>query len=632
MTRVLVALLLVLCGLRQAEAAITPVTHIAAQAINGAVTTTREINTTGATLLVMSLSVLGSGSSRTVSDNKGNTWVQITQQVNGNNNVTLYYVQNPTVGTGHTFSGAGTWPTIIVQAFAGTDTTAAVDQFNHATNGAALTVQPGSITPTANGEVLVTAAVCGNAQIEGNDAITDSFVITDVFYYVSSVAVDVVMAYRVQPTAAAINPTWTLSSGTNCANTSAVIASFKEAASPPPPPPTPPASVIFLSGFEMGYPPINNTDGDTAFVFGGAVFSSAGSGTGKHGGAWYMDESNVGLATETTMFTGGSYATPTIACRYYVQIMQQTTTVQVVDNAFQLFASSAFKQMELGLDANRKMYLHNLGGFPFVQGNEVLAPFGTWNRIDVIYDMASGGVGQVYVNGVLDINSTHTGTTGNVVTMRVHGIQGGTPTGNLRYDDFLCTTGLVQPPDGRVIVRQGVAGTPLHNSWTTVNCSGGIDTCWSNTPMTTVSNAHSTSTTSALEQTMKVWPFSTVQSGHGTETLQGSTTVNAVQIAMVARTSNAASGGNGISIRRYVGGVLVGDYPVTLTTADAFIKSPIFTETVPNLDLYEIGVLKPATGVALDQTVEDMWVLVDCAGPGCIPLSATPVRHKVTQD
>jgi hypothetical protein len=637
----LLVLLVLLLGNRQAEATITLLarTSIQSNSSSPVTTVTRPLNTTGATLLVLSLSVSTAAAPRNVSDSFGNTWVQIVQKTQGNVNITLYYVKNPTVGAGHTFTSTGTpfnAASFVVHAFAGTDTTANVDQFNSA-SAAALAggvIQPGSVTPTANNELVLTAAACGASKAQNNDAITGGFIQTDALPFVSSHATDLSTAYLIQTTAAATNPTWTLSAVANPCAPAAVIATFKADPANPTPPTPPPPNVMFISGFEMGYPPINtgagaDSDGDTSTVQGGATFSSV-AGTAL-GGAWAMNEANVGAGTETSMFQSHRYSTPTLSCRFYLKIAAENTTFQSVPNVYQLTATGFVKQLEIGLDSNRRFLTTALGGFGVVNGTTQLNS-DQWYRLDVIYNAVDGGVAQLYLDGVLELNTTHTGTKSNLIVMRVHGIQGGTPVGNLRFDDFLCTDGLERPPDGRSIVRQGIIGTPIDNAWTLTSCSGAIETCWSHTPYNqNAAAATSGSITTSSAQTMKIAPFSAVQTGHGTEVLiNGSTTVNAVQIAFVGKTSSVSNSGNNISIRRYVNGTLIADYPITLlSTGDTFQKSPIFTDTIPNLDLYEVGVVKPVTGAALSQTVRAVWVLVDCNGPGCVPLS---LRRQVYQE
>jgi hypothetical protein len=83
-----------------------------------------------------------------------------------------------------------------------------VDQSAFSTvNTPTLAAQPGSITPTANNELLVTARnIYGSA---GTLTVDSGFTIQDFTDGVNNVNVGLGVATLVQPTAAAINPTWT---------------------------------------------------------------------------------------------------------------------------------------------------------------------------------------------------------------------------------------------------------------------------------------------------------------------------------------------------------------------------------------------------------------------------------------
>src|SRR4051794_19191066 len=82
---------------------------------------TSAINTTGANLIVVSVSTQDSYA--TVSDSKGNNYTLLLSQVSndGANRLLFYYCLNPTVGSGHTFSNNASYGVhdIVVQAFSG---------------------------------------------------------------------------------------------------------------------------------------------------------------------------------------------------------------------------------------------------------------------------------------------------------------------------------------------------------------------------------------------------------------------------------------------------------------------------------------------------------------------------------
>lgn len=209
--------------------AVALVSHTSVASSGGANVTTAGINTAGATLLVAVIGFLSAGG-RTMSltDSNSNTWSQLTQNDGTLANQT-YYAVNPTVGAGHTFTGTngGTtaYGSLCVAAFSGVVTTTPFDQSNGAQNASSTTQQPGSITPSANNELVVTT-------LENNTplntlTINGSYSITDQVTAVGGNTVGSGLAYWVQTTATATNPTWTQSVA-SAANL--VIMSFKATA------------------------------------------------------------------------------------------------------------------------------------------------------------------------------------------------------------------------------------------------------------------------------------------------------------------------------------------------------------------------------------------------------------------
>lgn len=209
----------------------------AAPGANGG--TTSAIDTSGATGIYVHISEYLGASGFSLSDSKGNTWTPRTQYSSGSVSRTrIYYCENPTVGSGHTFtySGSGGYPTICVEAHSGTKTSSSYDQENGATNTATNSLQPGSITPTENNELIISGAA---QYIEAAISNVDSgFTVSDGIGAVSGTNVGGTMAYLYQGAAAAINPTWTFGTTVDAA---VVQASFK----------TPPASTN-TSLFFMG--------------------------------------------------------------------------------------------------------------------------------------------------------------------------------------------------------------------------------------------------------------------------------------------------------------------------------------------------------------------------------------------
>jgi hypothetical protein len=184
--------------------------------------TSDAVDTTGATLIVVATSHFSP--TPTLSDSKGNTWTALTTYGPGSYEVKMYYCVSPTVGSGHTFTlaGANTYPTFTVLGFSGGSLSSPFDQQNGATGSSFDTVQPGSITPTQDNELVVTAL---SGALSGTPASIDSGFSTPVQIANGSGAIFNAIAYKIQTTAAAVNPTWSVSA--TASTGAAAIASFK---------------------------------------------------------------------------------------------------------------------------------------------------------------------------------------------------------------------------------------------------------------------------------------------------------------------------------------------------------------------------------------------------------------------
>lgn len=183
--------------------------------------TTDAIDTTGANLLIIAISYDSTGTP-TVSDSKGNSYTLIrTEEEGAYHKLSMYYSLNGTVGASHTFtvSGANTFSSIAAQAYS---QIVSLDQQNGATaDGASL--QTGSVTPTENNELLVTAVGGGYAGLVPA-SINSSFTKDDEQEFVTATSYGLAIAHLFQTTASAINPTWTPNSSVGMAT---IIATFK---------------------------------------------------------------------------------------------------------------------------------------------------------------------------------------------------------------------------------------------------------------------------------------------------------------------------------------------------------------------------------------------------------------------
>lgn len=196
------------------------VTSASARSASGTATTT-PVDTTGASLIAILITCAITGTI-TVTDNKSNTITFINTVSSSTGRSALYYILNPTVGAGHTFTVAGpSFRTIAVMAFSGIDTTAPLDKSNQAFANSGTSGSAGSITPAANGELIVAGIGLGNSSAWSIDSGFTNVISTD---FGSGAWFATQFAYFVQPTAAAINPTW---SWTTSTYNEAVIGSFK---------------------------------------------------------------------------------------------------------------------------------------------------------------------------------------------------------------------------------------------------------------------------------------------------------------------------------------------------------------------------------------------------------------------
>jgi hypothetical protein len=179
-----------------------------------------SVDTTGATILIACVSATSPVPAPI--DSKSNSWtlaVNFPGSFGGAQ--AIYYSINPTVGSGHTFTSQGTTPSGCFMAFSGANTTAPLDQVSAGANGA-ITVQPGSLTPSQDGCLLVLTV--GVDETTGV-SVDSGFSNVDFEAVGSGVQWSSYSGYFVQPTAAAINPTVT-SGGTDSGPTYTIMASF----------------------------------------------------------------------------------------------------------------------------------------------------------------------------------------------------------------------------------------------------------------------------------------------------------------------------------------------------------------------------------------------------------------------
>lgn len=189
--------------------------------------TTGTVDTTGANLLVVVVATDSASSNATISDSKGNTWTAATFYDDATSTrVRISYCFGGTVGTGHTFTAthaSAPRPSIAMLAFSGA-VTAPFGNENGAGSPGVTSKQPGSITPPENNCLVVSGLSFNATNSPTQDAgMTEQESVA----WVSNQCRGLRAAYKIQTTAAAINPTWSWSTSCDCATD---IASFKAAA------------------------------------------------------------------------------------------------------------------------------------------------------------------------------------------------------------------------------------------------------------------------------------------------------------------------------------------------------------------------------------------------------------------
>lgn len=199
------------------------ISNLASKSATGNGFTSSSIDTSGANLIVVYVASQQAVAAPVLTDSKSNTWTSLTVRSSaGFARGQLFYCVNPTVGTGHTFTltQTGSLCSLCVEAWSGSNSSP-FDVENGASTSGAATLATGSITPNVNGELLIT----GFTHVAlVSVTINLGFTISDQQILTGGVAYGSAMAYLVQNTAAAINPTWT--SGGTTARVAA-IAGFK---------------------------------------------------------------------------------------------------------------------------------------------------------------------------------------------------------------------------------------------------------------------------------------------------------------------------------------------------------------------------------------------------------------------
>ena len=188
------------------------------------------ISTTGANFIVV-VETLYQHATVAPTDTFSNTWAQCGTDIETTTGAQIYtgiwYAANATVGASHSFGlSAGTsYSSMYVAAFSNLSNspcTAAISSYAAGSSGA--TVQPGSITPAANGSLIISSPSGFYTSASWTATVNSSFTATDTGS-TPAVGTGGGIGYLIQATAGAVNPTWTQSVGAALA--AAIQVAFK---------------------------------------------------------------------------------------------------------------------------------------------------------------------------------------------------------------------------------------------------------------------------------------------------------------------------------------------------------------------------------------------------------------------
>lgn len=197
--------------------------HTILAGTTNAVGPTTAINTTGAMIIIAAIGwYTPSNTAPTIVDSASNVWSHV-DETGFQMGVRLFYCVNPITSASHTFTGAAVGvnpsPSIAIEVFSVIK--GAVDITSGKNSGAPISQNCGAGgTPAVNNELLITGMSCLTTPAGVDSGFTVSDSVAD-----GSVNVGLSLAYLIQTTAMAENPTWTQSASTNSMAT--LLVSFR---------------------------------------------------------------------------------------------------------------------------------------------------------------------------------------------------------------------------------------------------------------------------------------------------------------------------------------------------------------------------------------------------------------------
>jgi hypothetical protein len=185
---------------------ITVVFDAALTGTAGGMTDVDAGDTTAASGMVAIVYTFSSFGADPITDEMGNTWTPLAFFTPpGNYQLRFFHCANFTGNATHTFSSTANFASISLVGVTGHNAGAFFDspQTNAAGSAAATTLQTGSITPSGDGRLVVTASIIST---DANLTVDSGLTLGDATSISSAIGTS--FAWKVQNPAAAINPEW----------------------------------------------------------------------------------------------------------------------------------------------------------------------------------------------------------------------------------------------------------------------------------------------------------------------------------------------------------------------------------------------------------------------------------------
>lgn len=185
---------------------------------------TAPVDMTGVNLIVFKCTYFGASDPTSITDSKGNTYIKAATISANNMGVGVYYCYTTNVGSAMTFEIQGTDVNAYVTGFGGT--VGSVYDKKSSSTATATTLQPGSVTPSFNNEVVVSIFGSFNANAGGAPTVNSGMTITNANAYNNTLQLSGGAAYIIQSAAASLNETWNNNNAGTATNLSGINVTF----------------------------------------------------------------------------------------------------------------------------------------------------------------------------------------------------------------------------------------------------------------------------------------------------------------------------------------------------------------------------------------------------------------------